>query len=114
MTMICASHCFTTCGDKVVKHWFYYLKHEICLDIGVLEVLSVDAETGVATNISRIEGDQGNEWHELLIEAPQTYRLSTVQLRGYVTPTAYYGKSTDKDYNFMVLLKGTLHWMMYG
>ena len=61
------------------------------LDIGILEVQSVDFETGVVTNISRIEGDQGNEWHELLSESPGTNRLSTVRVRGFVTPTAYYG-----------------------
>ena len=75
-------------------------------------MLSIDTETGVATNISRIEGDQGNEWHELLIEAPQTNRLSTVQLRGQVSPTAFFGMSADKSKIFTYLLKGTLHWMM--
>ena len=79
-------------GKRLGQFLLCFLYIRFVLDIGVLEVLSVDAETGVSTNISRVEGDQGNEWRELLIDAPQTDRLSKVQLRGFVTPTAFYGK----------------------
>ena len=79
--------------EECVSVWF----HMFGSDIGRLEVVNVDIETGAETNVTTVVGDHGDLWQMLLLDSWPTHKLTSVQLRGSVTETAFYGDIAVDD-----------------
>ena len=75
--------------DLCFSVWY----HMYGSDVGTLLISSLDVESQVMSNITEVSGDHGDHWLEMLVDTTTTKnRLSILQIRGFVSPTAFYGE----------------------
>ena len=75
--------------DLCFSAWY----HMYGSDVGSLLVSSLDVESQVVSNITEVSGDHGDHWVEMLVDTTTTQnRLTILQIRGFVSATAFYGE----------------------
>ena len=74
--------------DLCFSAWY----HMYGSDVGSLLVSSLDVESQEISNITEVSGDHGDHWVEMLLDTTTTRdRLTVLQIRGFVSATAFYG-----------------------
>ena len=75
--------------DLCLSVWY----HMYGSDVGTLLISSLDVESQVMSNITEVSGDHGDQWLEMLVDTTTTKnRLTILQIRGFVSATAFYGE----------------------